>query len=133
MTEELIMPIGTEIATFSLNVTTTTYSTAADGTSHVQINLDGVLEGDGQSDVVLGTLDIDNSAAGDGGTYTWIGQRFSAEETGLSNGAGFIQPAGTNSWMLRGFNTFPDGTNTVVEGTLDLATRALKGTISEWT
>ena len=126
------MPIGNEVGAFSLEVTSTTYSNSADGVSHVQLNMGGELEGDGQSDVVLGTLDIARGTDGANGSYTWIGQRFSAEDTGLSNGAGFIQPSGDNTWMLRGFTTFPDGTSTAVEGTLELASRTLKGSLFEW-
>jgi hypothetical protein len=127
------MPIGNEVGAFSLEVTSTTYSTGADGVSHVQLNMGGELEGDGQSDVVLGTLDIARGTDGGNGTYTWIGQRFSADDTGLSNGAGFVQPSGDNTWMLRGYNSFPDGTSTAVEGTLELASRSLKGSLLEWT
>jgi hypothetical protein len=51
------MALGNEVGVFSLEVTSTTYSTGADGVSHVVINMGGELEGGGQSDVVLGTLE----------------------------------------------------------------------------
>ncbi len=127
------MPIGNEIGAFTCKATSFTYSPSAGGVETVEINYEGSIEGGGASGTVLGTMNVSPSADAKNGTWTWCGREFAADgATRVANGAGFFQSSGANSWNLRGYIHFSDGSSAATEGVLDLASRSLTGKLSEW-
>ena len=126
------MPIGNEIATFSFKSTSITYEPGEGDSTHVKLNLDGVFERGGESDVVLGTLDIAAVGDGSGGNYVWTGQRFSSDGADIRQGSGYVEADGPSSWKCRGYVDLGDGTKAAVEGVIELETRTLTGKVFEW-
>ena len=127
------MPIGNELGQFFCKSTSISYSPGEGGAEYVEINYEGSIQGGGANGTVLGTLSGQPSADLSSGTWTWVGREFGGDgSTRVATGSGFFRVNGTNSWDLRGYIYFNDGSCAATEGTMDLASRSLTGKLSEW-
>ena len=127
------MPIGKEIGAFSCKSTSITYSPGEGGLETAEINYEGTIEGSGASGTVLGTMKVAPAADAANGTWTWCGREFAGDgATRVATGGGFFQSSGTNTWNVRGYIHFSDGSSAATEGVIDLAARSLTGKLSEW-
>ena len=121
------MALGKEIGDFSFQITSTSY--AEEGT--VRVNVDGTATGFG---TVLGTMTFHVDAPGaKSGALAWRGQGFLENGENVGGiGDGAWEEIGHHKWRTRMIVRISDGQVLASDGTLDLATRTLKGKNLEW-
>lgn len=121
------MALGKEIGTFSLKVTSVSYSD--DGAT---LNCDGTADNFG---TVLGSLTV--SGGGDpnvtSGGLSWRGEAYLENgEVLRAAGEGAWEQLGQHKWRTRLVITVSDGQIFASDGQVDLASRSISGKNVEW-
>ena len=124
------MPLGKQVATFSLQSEPGTYTRGSDNTMTAQINMYGSQSGE-MPGAAFGTLTVMGIGA-KSGTWSWCGATYlDTGDTDTDEGNGTWETTGPHKWRLRGIDVFSDGRTAVVEAEGDLASQTLTGTLYE--
>ncbi len=121
------MALGKVIGDYDLKITSVDH--AEDG-SAATVNVEGSATGFG---TVLGTCIFHGGAPEKMGSCSWRSQAFldNGEQT-QGSGEGTWDEAGKHQWRVRLLLRSSDGQIIASDGTLDLASRTMKGKILEW-
>jgi hypothetical protein len=122
------MAKGKELADFSMNLTTITFSPGPGGSVLNEGNFEGTATGG--FGTVAGTATF---VGGKSGTFSYCGTAWldSGDEL-TSTGSGSYESSGKHHWQTQGVLQLSDGSTVVSEGEIDLAERSWTGKVSEW-
>ena len=120
------MPIGKEVASFSMKSTSLTKGIDSAGNHTFVINLEGTVTG-GWSGTVLSTMTVTTPDM-KSGTYSTCAAAYLADGSVLTgNGNGVFHALGGHKWRLNSVDLISDGTRLAAESEMSLADRSLNG------
>ena len=125
------MPLGNEIGTWSMKVTSITITPGEGNAETPQINVEGEAKLDGNEEMVIGTLTLFPNEEASNGRWEWCSRSFMENGTRVAQGGGFFTRDGTQT-HCRGTISGTDGANFATEGILDVVGRTFAGKAYAW-